>query len=219
MAPGAQELRQRMVEGQLRRRGLADARVLEAMGRVQRHLFVSYHSLAEAYGDHPLSIGQGQTISQPYMVARMTELAAPRGSERALEVGAGCGYQTAILAELCGLVFACELLPGLAHQAAARLTELGYGSERVVLEARDGSVGWLDHAPFDIILVAAGAPEVPAPLLEQLAEGGRLVIPLGGQQRQVLQRITRRNGRLETTMDTPCRFVDLRGVHGWGGER
>ena len=208
-----------MVERQLRARGVLDERVLDAMERVPRHQFVPAFSEEEAYGDHPLPIGHGQTISQPYMVARMTELAAPGRGERALEVGAGCGYQTAVLAELSGQVFACELLPDLAEGAARRLEELGYGEDRVRVEARDGTLGWPEHGPFDVILVAAGAPAVPEPLVEQLAEGGRLVIPVGGQFSQVVRRITRRDGALETMSDTPCRFVDLRGAHGWGAER
>jgi len=213
------DLRRRMVERQLRGRGVRDERVLAAMERVPRHRFVPAFTEEEAYGDHPLPIGQGQTISQPYMVARMTELAAPGGGDRVLEVGAGCGYQTAVLAELSGKVFACELLPGLAGDAARRLEELGLAEDRVRVEARDGSLGWPEHGPFDVILVAAGAPAVPEPLVEQLAEGGRLVIPVGGQFSQVLRRITRRDGELESMSDTPCRFVDLRGVHGWESRR
>jgi protein-L-isoaspartate(D-aspartate) O-methyltransferase len=206
--------RQRMVERQLRRKGIRDERVLKAMEEVPRHRFVEESYRSQAYEDHPLPIGDGQTISQPYMVALMTELCAPSSSDRALEIGAGSGYQTAILSRLCREVFASEIIEALVIRARAVLKELGL--DNIILERRDGSGGWPEVAPFDVILVAAGAPEVPAPLLDQLAEGGRLVIPVGGREVQILRRVTRgRGGGLLHEDDTPCRFVDLRGRYGW----
>ena len=216
-ADNSAALRRRMVETQLRSRGIKDPRVLAAMEQVPRHSFVPSRPSAEAYGDHPLPIGERQTISQPYMVARMTELAAPFQGARALEVGAGCGYQSAVLAALGVTLFACEILPELARQCKEQLARIG--CERVEVTQRDGSMGWSEKAPFDIILVAAGAPAVPEPLLEQLADGGRLIIPVGGQTSQVLQRITRQGEKLVTIHDTACRFVDLRGEYGWDRER
>lgn len=204
--------RRAMVERQIRRRGVRDRRVLRAMEQVPRHRFVPPHDVDAAYGDHPLPIGEGQTISQPYMVAHMTELAAPRPGDRALEVGAGCGYQTAVLARLCERVFALERIESLVDLARANLS--GAGADNVELRCADGTLGWPEHAPFDVILVAAGAPDVPAPLTDQLAEGGRLVIPVGGQDVQELRRITRRGTTLQTTRHTGCRFVDLVGAHG-----
>ena len=208
--------RQRMVQLQLRQRGILDERVLSAMEQVPRHRFVDENQLGQAYEDHPLPIGAGQTISQPYMVARMTELCAPAPGDRALEVGAGSGYQTAILASLVRQVFAAELIEELAARAQAVLDALGY--QNVTVERRDASSGWPEAAPFDIILVAAGAPSVPPPLVEQLADGGRLVIPVGGREVQTLLRVTRRGGQVLHEEDTPCRFVDLRGRHGWDRE-
>jgi protein-L-isoaspartate(D-aspartate) O-methyltransferase len=210
------EDRRRMVDRQLRARGILDDRVLAVMEKVPRHRFVDEVHLDEAYEDHPLPIGEGQTISQPYMVARMTELCSPSPGDRALEVGAGSGYQTAILANLVREVYAAELIEDLAARAQAVLDSLGYPN--VILERRDASSGWPEAAPFNIILVAAGAPEVPRPLVDQLAEGGRLVIPVGGREVQTLLRVVKRGGELHQEQDTPCRFVDLRGRHGWDRE-
>jgi protein-L-isoaspartate(D-aspartate) O-methyltransferase len=209
--------RLQMVEHQLRRRGIRDERVLKAMEEVPRHRFVDAIYRDQAYEDHPLPIGAGQTISQPYMVARMTELCAAGPDDRALEVGAGSGYQTAVLARLCREVFAAEIVEELVLRARAVLAELGCSN--VTLERRDGSSGWPEAAPFDIILVAAGAPEVPGPLVDQLSDGGRLVIPVGGRETQILWRLIRRGSEFVREEDTPCRFVDLRGRHGWDGER
>ena len=206
-------LRARMVAQQLRRRDVRDERVLEAMGRVPRHAFVDAAHLEEAYRDHPLPIGDGQTISQPYMVARMTELCAPAPESRVLEVGAGCGYQTAVFASLCHHVHAVEFVGDLARACQANLARLGI--DNVTVRHGDGTLGWPEHAPFDVILVAAAAPSLPTPLLEQLADGGRLVIPTGGRMVQTLQVITRRGDELRTVDDTACRFVRLRGEHGW----
>src|SRR5499427_2323055 len=169
-----------MVIEQLVRRGIRDARVLGAMGAVPRHKFVEPALADEAYDDRPLAIGFGQTISQPYMVARATELAAPRATDRALEVGAGCGYQAAVLAALAAEVFAIEIVPALAERARGVLAEIGYSN--VTVESFDGSGGWPEHAPYDVIIVSAGAPRIPALLVGELADEGRLIIPVGGPQ-------------------------------------
>ncbi|HEY2902509.1 MAG TPA: protein-L-isoaspartate(D-aspartate) O-methyltransferase [Polyangia bacterium] len=207
--------RREMVIEQLVRRGIKDPRVLGAMSVVPRHRFVSPPLGDEAYHDRPLSIGYGQTISQPYMVARVTELAEPKANQRALEVGAGCGYQAAVLAELCAQVFAIEIVPDLAARAASTLAELGYGN--VDVKCFDGSGGWTEHAPFDVIIVSAGAPRVPPLLVDQLADGGRMVVPVGPTQEQELVVIHRRGEGYETSVDTRCRYVDLLGRFGVGG--
>lgn len=210
------EARQRMIDAQLRRRGIRDPRVLDVMERVPRERFTPDDLADRAYGDHPLPLGFGQTISQPYMVARMTELCALQGEERVLEIGAGSGYQTAILCELAHDVYAIEIVPELADQARARLAALGY--ENLRLECFDGSGGWAEHAPFDVILVAAGAPEIPPVFLHQLADFGRLIIPVGRRDEQRLARVTRGDEAFTTEWFTECRFVDLVGQFGWGGE-
>ena len=213
--------RERMVREQIAGRGITDARVLEAMRKVPRERFLDPASADRAYEDRPLPIGHGQTISQPYIVARMAALAALHGHERLLEVGAGCGYQTAVLAELAAEVWAIEIIPELAALAARKLEELGVRNARV--ECFDGTHGWPEHAPYDAILVAAGAPRVPVLLLSQLAAGGRLVIPVGPRDSQRLVVVTRRTGGgdgedFETRYDIPVRFVDLTGKYGWGGQ-
>ena len=205
--------RDAMVERQLRGRGIADDGVLETMRRIPRHRFVVEGQWDLAYGDHPLPIGHGQTISQPYMVARMTELCRLQPSDRVLEIGAGSGYQSAVLAAGCCHVYSTEIVSELAQRARGVLDELEIGN--VTLEHRDGSKGWAEHGPFDAILVAAGAPAVPQPLADQLVEGGRLVIPVGERRMHVLQRWTRRGTELDREDDTPCRFVDLQGEYGW----
>jgi protein-L-isoaspartate(D-aspartate) O-methyltransferase len=207
--------RRTMVIEQLVRRGIKDPRVLGALSIVPRHQFVSPALANEAYDDRPLAIGFGQTISQPYMVARVTELAEPKSGQRALEVGAGCGYQAAVLAELCAEVFAIEIVPQLAARAAGTLAELGYGN--VEVKCFDGSGGWAQHAPFDVIIVSAGAPRVPPLLVDQLADGGRMVVPVGPTQEQELVVIRRDGDRYETSVDTRCRYVDLLGRFGFGG--
>jgi protein-L-isoaspartate(D-aspartate) O-methyltransferase len=208
------EARQSMVFEQLVKRGIRDERVLAAMGTVPRHLFVDPSLADEAYGDRPLPIGFGQTISQPYMVARATELAAPRAGDRVLEVGAGCGYQAAVLAQLAEEVFAVEIVPGLASRAADTLAVIGV--ENVTVDSFDGSAGWPQHAPYDAIIVSAGAPRVPPLLVDQLADGGRLVIPVGSPEEQVLAVVRRTGDHYETTYDTRCRYVDLLGRFGVG---
>jgi protein-L-isoaspartate(D-aspartate) O-methyltransferase len=208
--------REQMVRDQLEARGIRDARVLAAMNKVPRERFVDEAMRERAYDDGPLPIGGGQTISQPYMVARMSELGQLRGNERVLEIGAGSGYQTAILAELAGQVFAVEVRPELGQQAERRLQALGY--RNVEVGVFDGTYGWAERAPYDVILVAAGAPEIPPLLVAQLADGGRLIVPVGPRQGQRLAVVTRRGDDFETEWTTPCMFVDLVGRYGWGGE-
>ena len=202
-----------MVEEQLVRRGITDARVLDAMRKIPRHVFVEEALRDRAYGDHPLPIGEGQTISQPYMVAAMTQLLELEGTEKVLEIGTGSGYQTAILAALARRVCSVERLPALAARARRVLEELG--STNVIVKTGDGSFGWPDEAPFDRVLVTAGAPQVPAPLFQQLAEGGRLVVPVGELQGQTLFLVEKVDGRMRTSTDCGCVFVKLIGKYGW----
>ena len=202
-----------MVEEQIRKRGIKSARVLEAIERVPRHLFVPEELTAHAYEDRALGIGEQQTISQPYMVASMTEYLELRGHERMLEVGAGSGYQAAILAELAREVITVEKNAALAELARARLASLGYRNARV--EIGDGTLGWPQAAPFDGILVAAAAPAIPQPLAAQLAEGGRLIIPVGESDKQMLMRIRKHGGEISEEKLFACQFVPLRGRYGW----
>lgn len=205
--------RERMVKTQLIPRGIKDPRVLEAMGKVPRHRFVEKGLVEEAYNDYPLPIGHKQTISQPFMVALMTEALALEGHEKVLEIGTGSGYQTAILAELAREVYTVERIRELLDQARDLLTSLGY--RNIHYKAYDGTLGWEEHAPYDGIIVTAGAPRVPLPLKEQLADGGRLVIPVGNQMGQELLRITRRGSAFRKENLGGCRFVNLIGIHGW----
>ncbi len=205
--------RRRMVEEQIARRGVRDPRLLAAMTDIPRHLFVDEALWAQAYEDHPLTIGRGQTISQPYMVALMTEALGLTGREKVLEIGTGSGYQTAILARLADWVYSVERLPELSRRAQTILEKLGIFN--LNLKVGDGTQGWPEHAPYDAIIVTAGAPQVPQPLTEQLAEGGRLVIPVGDRHLQSLLRITRRGDQLLREDLGGCRFVDLVGEHGW----
>ena len=211
--PTEHELRAAMVSDQLSRRGIRDPRVLEAMGSVPRHAFVPEVSLAKAYADHPLPIGYGQTISQPYMVARMTELLAPRSTDRILEVGAGSGYQTAILAKLCHHVYAMERIEALSARAIKLLAMLNINNISWV--TGDGSLGWPSESPFDGVLVAAGAPRIPEPLKDQVVQGGRLVIPVGQKVLQELQVVTIGPERHLVERDVACRFVSLIGQDAW----
>jgi protein-L-isoaspartate(D-aspartate) O-methyltransferase len=205
-----------MVKRQLRARGIRDPRVLAAMLAVPRHAFVLPEFAAQAYSDKPLPIGEGQNISQPYMVASMTEVLELSAADRVLEIGTGSGYQTAVLSLLARDVYTIENHGALAEAARERLARLGYASVHV--HAGDGTLGLAEEAPFAAILVTAAAPSVPPPLLEQLAEGGRLVLPVGSVQEQQLQRIRRRDGRYFTELFYPCRFVPLVGRHGWPGQ-
>lgn len=206
--------RSEMVEEQLVRRGIEDQRLLTAMRALPRHCFVDPSLRHLAYEDRPLPIGGEQTISQPFMVARVTELAAPRASDRALEVGAGCGYQLALLAQLCAEAWGIELLPALAERARSTLASLGVTNATVA--AFDGSGGWMEHAPYDVIIVSAAAPRIPTLLVGQLADGGRLVVPVGGPDEQQLALVRRTGDSYETTFDTRCRYVNLLGRYGLG---
>ncbi len=206
--------RRRMIDEQIERRGLCEPRLLAAFGSVPRHLFVPKEFRHMAYEDHPLPIGFGQTISQPYIVALMTCLLELKGGERVLEVGTGSGYQSAILAKLAGEVFTIEFVPELALQADHLLRELGFNNAHV--RAGDGSVGWPEAAPYDAVVVTAAAPKVPKPLLRQLADGGRLVLPVGEQHDlQILEVITRSGEDFPQRSVVGVAFVPLRGQYGW----
>jgi len=207
--------RARMIAEDLVRRGIRDARVLDVMGRLAREAFVPPADHERAYADQALPIGDGQTISQPYMVATMTEALGLGGGERVLEVGAGSGYQTAILAELAREVISIERHPDLAAAARERLAALGYRNVEVVVG--DGSVGYPSAAPYDAILVTAGAPQIPTALKAQLADGGRLVIPVGSQRQQDLYVVRREHGDYVAAVRESCVFVPLIGEQGWGG--
>jgi protein-L-isoaspartate(D-aspartate) O-methyltransferase len=203
-----------MVERQLRQRGIHDERLLAAMYKVPRHEFVSRQSWGEAYADHPVIIGEQQTTSQPYMIAAMIQAAQIKPEDRVLEIGAGSGYQTALLAELASQVFAVERFPSLAENARRTLERLGYRHVKIV--AGDGSLGLPEGAPYDAIIVSAAAPQVPPALIEQLAPGGRLLIPVGDTHQQFLQLVQRdqqENIRVQTLEG--CRFVPLIGQQGF----
>lgn len=208
-----------MVQVQLRDRGIADARLLDVMGRVPREAFVPPEAASRAYFDRAMPIGQHQTISQPYMVAVMTEDLSLTGHERVLEVGTGSGYQCAILAELAEEVYSIERIPRLARDAQRLLAdELGY--RNVHVRCGDGTLGWPEAGPFQAIVVTAAAPEPPPSLLEQLdPEGGRLVVPVGDRNLQRLLRMERHGTSFTTRRTTACRFVPLLGLEGWGEER
>jgi protein-L-isoaspartate(D-aspartate) O-methyltransferase len=202
-----------MVDTQLRPRGIHDPRVLEAFLAVPRHEFVDPGLAGEAYADRPLPIGHGQTISQPYMVAIMTQCLAPRSEDRVLEIGTGSGYQAAILSHLVRTVFTVERIAPLAQRAKDAFVRLGLTN--VLQRVGDGSVGWEAYAPYDGIVVTAGAPRVPPSIVAQLAEGGRLVIPTGGPATQTLRVIVREGGRLQDREEVGCVFVPLVGEEGW----
>lgn len=209
--------RKRMVETQIVARGIHDRRVIEAMLKIPRHLFVEEAMAAQAYNDNPLPIGEKQTISQPYMVALMTELLELKGKEKVLEIGTGSGYQAAVLAVLAERVCTMERIRPLAMRARKVLD--GLGLLNVNIRVADGTCGWEEEAPFDAILVTAGAPEIPNTLVSQLAVGGRLVLPVGDQFSQTLVRIARqRDGSCTIEDSIGCRFVKLVGKHGWESE-
>jgi protein-L-isoaspartate(D-aspartate) O-methyltransferase len=211
-APGSDE-RARMIEQQLLRRGICDSRVLAAMATVPREEFVAASLRHAAYGDHALTIGEGQTISQPYMVARACELADLDPRARVLEVGGGSGYQAAVLAQLCAHVVTLELIEGLAERAAEILRRLEIGNVQVI--AADGTHGYQEGAPYDAIIVAAGAASVPPALIEQLAIGGRLVIPIGDDSLQTLTVLRKTETGLTRHGYDGCVYVPLRGSGGW----
>jgi protein-L-isoaspartate(D-aspartate) O-methyltransferase len=202
-----------MVETQLIPRGIKHKKVLQAMTTVPRHLFVEEGLRAQAYSDYPLPIGEGQTISQPFMVALMTEALALTGREKVLEIGAGSGYQAAVLSLMAERVFSIERIPALASKARKVLDSLHYSN--VQIRVGDGTGGWPEEAPFDAIIVTAASPDVPQTYIDQLAEGGRLVIPVGGEFLQELMRITKTDGRTVTEDLGGCRFVKLVGKYGW----
>jgi protein-L-isoaspartate(D-aspartate) O-methyltransferase len=202
-----------MVETQLVSRGIKDPRVLAAMRTVPRHRFTEEAFVSQAYSDHPLPIGEKQTISQPYMVALMTEALELQGQETVLEIGTGSGYQTAILAELAEKIYSIERIRKLSVKARRILDELGYVN--VVLKVGDGTVGWKEAAPFDAIIVTAGSPEPPQPLVDQLAMAGRLVVPVGDRYTQSLLKIVRVKEGITKTDLGGCRFVNLVGQFGW----
>lgn len=203
--------RNKMVSGQIVARGISDYATLQAMRKVPRHLFVPMSVAGQAYNDWPLPIGYNQTISQPFIVAYMTELSRPAKNKRALEIGTGSGYQAAVLAEIVDTVYTIEIVPELARESAARLKVLGY--ENIIVRYGDGYKGWPEHAPFDIIMVTAAADHIPQPLKDQLAEGGRLVMPVGNPATvQELIVLTKRKGRITEQRLEPVRFVPLKRI-------
>jgi protein-L-isoaspartate(D-aspartate) O-methyltransferase len=210
--------RERMVRDHIAARGIKDERVLAALRKVPRHVFVKDHLRTQSYGDHALPIGSAQTISQPYIVARMTELLEVRPESSVLEIGTGSGYQTAVLAQLARRVYSLERVPELAQQAIPRMRQLGL--DNVKVQIFDGTVGWSEWAPYDRILVTAGAPAVPNPLLDQLAAGGILVIPEGQMQSQrlvIYQKSAK--GEIQRREGEEVAFVPLLGRHGWKADR
>jgi protein-L-isoaspartate(D-aspartate) O-methyltransferase len=209
------EQRRDMVEQQLRRHGIRSERVLEVMGRVPRELFVPERHRSFAYADNALPVEHGQSISQPYMVALMTQALELEGDERVLEIGTGTGYQAAVLAALCAEVCSLERIAALADSARTRLAGLGIAN--VEITVGDGTLGWPAHAPYDGIIVTAGAPDAPRTLLDQLADGGRLVIPVGDRFSQMLKRCTKHADGIREQDLCACKFVPLVGAYGWPG--
>jgi len=209
--------RKRMVETQVIGRGIRDRRVIDAMLKIPRHLFVEEAMAAQAYNDNPLPIGERQTISQPYMVALMTELLELKGKERVLEIGTGSGYQAAVLAVLADRVYTMERIRPLAMRARKVLDSLGLLNVNIKID--DGTCGWEEEAPFDAIIVTAGAPEIPEDLVRQLAPGGCLILPVGSQTSQTLVRVRKgMDGAVSVEQSIGCRFVKLIGKHGWEAE-
>lgn len=205
--------RRRMVTDQIIKGGVKDAKVLDVMGKVPRHMFVSHGMENQAYLDRPLQIGFGQTISQPLIVAMMTELLALNGTEKILEIGTGSGYQAAILSALAKEVYSIERIKELSVKTRKVLYRMGYSN--IFLKIGDGTLGWPEKAPFDAIIVTAGAPVIPENLMGQLADGGRMVVPVGGEDVQYLEFIRNVNGVFEKKTVTACRFVKLIGESGW----
>ena len=210
---GFAEERKGMVEVQLKGRGIRDEKVLGAMREVPRHKFVGKNQEGSAYTDHPLPIGKGQTISQPYMVALMTQCLELKGDEKVLEIGTGSGYQVAILAELAKEVYSLERIEGLARKAAKILQEMGYAN--IKFKVGDGTKGWEEHSPYQGIMVTAGSPDIPPALVDQLAEGGRMVIPIGDSFSQELVVVRKQRGKVEKENICGCVFVPLIGEFGW----
>jgi protein-L-isoaspartate(D-aspartate) O-methyltransferase len=211
-----QRLRESMVKNQIEARGIADPSVLEAMRRVPRHMFVSEALMDQAYADHPLPIGEQQTISQPYIVAHMTQALQVNDEDRVLEIGTGSGYQAAVLAEIAYRVYTVEKKRNLYIRARRIFDQLKYMN--IVTRYSDGTMGWREESPFDAILVTAGAPDIPKTLVDQLAMGGRMVIPVGQSFSQELIKLFRDENGIHQTRLGGCRFVKLVGEHGWGEE-
>jgi protein-L-isoaspartate(D-aspartate) O-methyltransferase len=209
--------RDEMVRHQLKSRGINDPKVLEALRTVPRHLFVSEALRDQAYGDYPLPIGEQQTISQPYIVAEMTQALELRKDDRVLEIGTGSGYQAAVLAEIVFRVYTIERIRALYIQARNLLDKLHY--HNIVMRCTDGTAGWQEESPFDAIMVTAGAPEVPAKLLDQLVDGGRMIVPVGNQHSQDLIKITKDKRGIHKSNLGGCRFVKLIGAQGWKESR
>ncbi len=202
-----------MVQEQLLQRGISDTRVLDAMNEVPRHLFVEDAQQVRAYGDHPLPISGDQTISQPLVVAAMTQELQLGGDERVLEIGTGSGYQAAVLSRLCSRVYTVERINFLLAGARKVFDQLRYYN--ILSRLDDGTLGWQEHAPYDAIIVTAGGPEIPAPLIDQLADPGRMIIPVGERELQELQLLTKKDGKIEVSRLESVRFVSLIGEHGW----
>jgi protein-L-isoaspartate(D-aspartate) O-methyltransferase len=206
-------LRKRMVDEQLIPRGIKNKRVLDAFYKIQRHKFIPEDLMMSAYADFPVPIGEGQTISQPYIVALMTECLDLRGEEKVLEIGTGSGYQAAILAELAKEIYSVERFKNLAENAEAVLNELGY--KNIKIKVDDGTLGWPEMGPFDRIIITAASPRIPLPLTEQLKESGKLILPLGESFSQVLTAVEKKKGKLESIEICGCIFVPLVGKYGW----
>ena len=202
-----EEQRKEMVHDQIRRRGITDEKVLAAMQKVERHRFVPLDYRAEAYEDYPLPIGDGQTISQPYIVAFMSEALELKAADKVLEIGTGSGYQAAVLAEICDSVFTVEIYPGLAGSASDILQELNY--KNVFVRVGDGYEGWSEHAPFNAIIVTCAPKQIPQPLQDQLAEGGRMIIPVGSDYTQELILLEKKKGKIQKKNVLPVRFVPM----------
>lgn len=210
-----EDCRHLMVEEQIVGRGISDPKVIQAMEKVPRHLFVDEKFFSEAYADYPLPIGEGQTISQPYMVALMTQCLELQGGEKVLEIGTGSGYQAAVLAEIAQEVYTVERFASLAERAKKILTELNYFNIKIKIS--DGTLGWEEASPFQGIIVTAGAPDLPLSLVKQLSDGGRLVVPIGGRFMQTLSVFRKKGEELEKTDICGCVFVPLVGGEGWRG--
>ena len=209
-------MKKRMVDEQLIPRGIKDPRVLSAFYKVERHKFLPADLRSSSYADFPVPIGEGQTISQPYIVALMTECLDLTGQEKVLEIGTGSGYQAAILAELAKEVYSIERFTNLARSAEAILKELGYANVKIKVD--DGTLGWVEMAPFDRIIITAASPRIPLPLTEQLKENGKLILPLGESFSQVLTVVEKKKGRLDSIGICGCVFVPLVGKYGWRNE-
>lgn len=205
--------RERMVQDQLVSRGIHDPRVLRAMAKVPRHLFLDGELWDQAYADHPLPIGANQTISQPYMVALMVEALGLTGAERVLEIGTGSGYAAAVLSQLCAEVYSIETVEDLVSEARALLSRLGYGNVSILVG--DGTLGWEEHSPYDAILISAAAPCIPRPLVHQLKQPGYLVLPMGEKELQTLVRIRKDKAGVREDYLGECHFVKLKGAYGW----